>query len=291
MKYIFLINSFTVKEKINDLIHNIKDYCVKNNINYEIEINNENNSTEKILKKYKKANNIIIPVGGDGIINRTLNSIVNTKNILGFIPHGTGNDFYKSVKKEFKKGINECDLVSINDKYFINTACFGIDADVANNKSTFKSKILPKSQAYNYAVIKSFSSFKSRNFKIETNNEKYEGRYATIVVCNGGYYGSGYYINPHFKLNNNKIDVYFVEHLNKVNLALLILKMKQGKHINDKRVKHLVTDKIIIKSDEKINANIDGESIENNKFEIEVKKNKINIFYDENMIKEIKKAQ
>lgn len=289
MKYIFLINSFTIKEKLNKLIHNIKDYCVKNNINYEIEINNENNSTENILKKYKKTEYIIIPVGGDGIINRTLNSIVNTKNILSFIPYGTGNDFYKSVKAEYKKGINECDLISINDKYFINTACFGIDADVANNKSHFKSKILPKSQAYNYAVIKSFSTFKSRNFEIDLNSQKYKGKYVTIAVCNGGYYGNGYYINPYYKLNNNLIDVYFVEHLNKLDLALLILKMKQGKHIKDNRVKHIKTNKIILKSDKKVIANIDGESIEDTKFKIEVIKKKIRVYYDEDMIKEIKK--
>ena len=51
MKHIFLINSFTLKSDINMLIHNIKNYCEEKKISYEIEINNESNSTEMILKK------------------------------------------------------------------------------------------------------------------------------------------------------------------------------------------------------------------------------------------------
>lgn len=288
MKYIFLVNSYTVKDKINEVLHNIKNYCDKNNIDYEIEINNENNSTEDILKKYKKTEYIIIAVGGDGIINRVLNMIVKTKNILGFIPYGTGNDFYKSVKTEFKKGINECDLISINDKYFMNTACFGIDAEVANNKSKYKSKYIPKSQIYNYAVIKTFASYRGKYFEITTKDNEYKGLYATIVVANGGYYGSGYFINPYYKLNNNLFDVYFVEDMSRAKLAPLILKMKQGKHINDNRVVHIQTDEITIKSNEMINSNIDGETLEDNKFKIKINKEKVSIFYDEDMIKEIK---
>ena len=70
MKYIFVINSFTLKDEINEVIHRIKDFCVKNNMEFEVEINNEDNSTEDIVKKYKKCGYTIVAVGGDGMINR-----------------------------------------------------------------------------------------------------------------------------------------------------------------------------------------------------------------------------
>ena len=60
MKYIFVINSFTLKDEINEVIHRIKDFCVKNNMEFEVEINNEDNSTEDIVKKYKKCDTIVI---------------------------------------------------------------------------------------------------------------------------------------------------------------------------------------------------------------------------------------
>ena len=289
MKYIFLINSFTLREDINKLIHNIKKYCEENKISYEIEINNESNSTEMILKKYKKTEYIIFSIGGDGTLNRVVNCLAKTKNIIGVIPYGTGNDFYKTMKKQFETGINDCDLVKINDRYFINTACFGIDADIAYNKESIKSKFIPRSQRYNASIIKSFLKYKPRYFKIEVNNKVIENDFATVVVCNGEYYGNGYNIGADSKLNNDRVDLYVANNLNRVSLAKLILKMKNGKHVNDKNIVKLETKKLVIKLKEKVKANIDGEILEDDKFNIEVLSKKIRIFYDENLIKEIKK--
>lgn len=289
MKYIFLINSFTLKENINELIHNIKEYCEKEDISYEIEINNESNSTEDILKKYNKTRYIIFSIGGDGTLNRVVNCLARTNNVIGVIPYGTGNDFYKTMKKQFKKGINECDLIKINNRYFINTACFGIDADIAYNKETITSKLIPRSQKYNASIIKSFLNFKSRFFRVNINNKVIENNFATVVVCNGCYYGNGYKIGANSKLNNDLVDVYFARDINRFSLAKLILKMKNGNHENDKNIFKVQTDKLSIKLKEKVKANIDGEILEDDKFNIEVLSKKIEIFYDEDLIKYIKK--
>ena len=287
MKYIFVINSFTLKDEINEVIHRIKDFCVKKNMEFEVEINNEDNSTEDIVKKYKKCGYTIVAVGGDGMINRVLNALVGTNNTLGFIPCGTGNDFYRSVSKEMKNEIEECDVIKINDRYFINVACFGIDADVANNKGLIKSKIIPKSQRYNVSVINSFLKYEPRHFILKINNEEIEGDFATVAVCNGGYYGSGYNISPNFKLNNGLIDVYAVEDDNKFNIMKMILSMKKGKHEKYKKVHKFQTNKLTIISNKEINSNIDGEELESKKFNIEVK-GKIKIYINKELINFVK---
>jgi YegS/Rv2252/BmrU family lipid kinase len=289
MKYIFLINSFTLKSDINKLIHNIKNYCDENKLSYEIEINNESNSTEMILKKYKKTKYIIFSIGGDGTLNRVINSLAITDNIIGVIPYGTGNDFYKAMKKQFKTGINDCDLIKINDRYFINTACFGIDADIAYNKENITSKLIPRSQKYNASIIKTFASFKSRYFKIDINDKVIENNFATVVVCNGCYYGNGYNIGVNSKLDDDLLDVYLVNDINRVSLVALILKIKNGKHLNDKNIIKLKTNKLTIKLKENVNSNVDGEILEDDKFKIEVLDKKIEVFYDEELIKYIKR--
>ena len=287
MKYIFVINSFTLKDEINEVIHRIKDFCVKKNMEFEVEINNEDNSTEDIVKKYKKCGYTIVAVGGDGMINRVLNALVGTNNTLGFIPCGTGNDFYRSVSKEMKNEIEECDVIKINDRYFINVACFGIDADVANNKGLIKSKIIPKSQRYNVSVINSFLKYEPRHFILKINNEEIEGDFATVAVCNGGYYGSGYNISPNFKLNNGLIDVYAVEDDNKFNIMKMILSMKKGKHEKYKKVHKFQTNRLTIISNKEINSNIDGEELESKKFNIE-DKGKIKIYINKELINFVK---
>lgn len=283
MKYIFVINSFTLKDEINEVIHRIKDFCIRKNMEFEVEINNEDNSTEDIVKKYRKCGYTIVAVGGDGMINRVLNALVGTNNTLGFIPCGTGNDFYRSALKEIKKETEECDVIKINDRYFINVACFGIDADVANNKGLIKSKMIPKSQRYNVSVINSFLKYEPRHFVLKMNNEEIEGDFATVAVCNGGYYGSGYNISPNFKLNNGLIDVYAVEDDNKFNIMKMILSMKKGKHEKYKKVHKFQTNKLTLISNNEINSNIDGEELASKKFNIEVK-GKIKIYMNKELI-------
>ncbi len=287
MKYIFVINSFTLKEEINEVIHRIKDFCIRKNMEFEVEINNEDNSTEDIVKKYRKCGYTIVAVGGDGMINRVLNALVGTNNTLGFIPCGTGNDFYRSTLKEIKKETEECDVIKINDRYFINVACFGIDADVANNKGLIKSKMIPKSQRYNVSVINSFLKYEPRHFVLKMNNEEIEGDFATVAVCNGGYYGSGYNISPNFKLNNGLIDVYAVENDNKFNIMKMILSMKKGKHEKYKKVHKFQTNKLTLISNNEINSNIDGEELASKKFNIEVK-GKIKIYMNKELINFVK---
>ena len=104
MKHVFILNSFS-NNKVNSMVNRIKDVCNKLDIDYTIEINNSDKSTEDIVKYYKNKKVILLPVGGDGMINRVVNSMDLKKNILGFIPFGTGNDFYKSCLEEFENGI------------------------------------------------------------------------------------------------------------------------------------------------------------------------------------------
>ena len=134
MKHIFLVNSFSLREKTNNMIDRINRVASNLNLDYVIEVNDINNTTEDIVNKYKKNEDVIYAIGGDGVINRVLNSIIDTKNTLGFIPCGTGNDFYRTVKETFKYKIEDVDLLKINDRYFINVSCFGVDADIGNNK-------------------------------------------------------------------------------------------------------------------------------------------------------------
>lgn len=283
MKYVFIINSYTVKD-IKKIINNIDSYSKNNNINYAIEVNNHNYETEAIVEKYRNSKNIIIAIGGDGMVNRVLNSIVNTENILSIIPYGTGNDLDKYLKENINSEYNKVDIVKINDRYFINTACFGIDADVANNKDLIKSKLIPKKQRYNISVINSYFKYKNRELEIEVNNEKLNGLYTTIAVCNGKYYGNGFMIAPFSEINDGLLDVYIAEDLSKFRMLSLILKLKSGRHETSPYVRKIRTKKITIKSKDKIKCNIDGECLEDNVFNIEIVNKGIELYYNKELI-------
>lgn len=286
MKYIFVINRFTIGDRLDNLIRRIEKASKKFNLDYIIEINNKDYSTEDILDKYKAGKNVIMAVGGDGMINRVLNEIVNTKNILGFIPYGTGNDLYKTALRSLDE-LTKCDIVKINDKYFINVACFGIDADVANNNDYMKSKYIPKNLKYIISLINTFFNYKNRSMKLSINDEIIEDKFATIAVCNASFYGNGFMIGPKSSITDGLLDVYYARNLNKWDMLKLILKMKNGKHENSKHIRKIQTNKLTIESLNNIKCNIDGELLDNNKFNIELIKNGITLYFNENLIKEI----
>lgn len=288
MKYIFLINTYTTKDKTADVERKIREYCEKEKLEYLIEKNGPSTDTEDIVKKYQKSKNIIIAVGGDGVINRVLNSLINTENILGFIPFGTGNDFYKSAKRELKNGENKIDVVKINNKYFLNTACFGIDADVANNKNVVKTKLIPKKQKYNISLIYNFFKYKCRKFEVKINEEEFIDSYTTIAICNGSFYGSGYNIAPSSNLKDGLLDVYLAPKMNKISMINLILKMKKGKHENSKHIKYFKTNKIKIDSPIEFKCNIDGEELYDKTFDIEIIPEGITLYFNQEMIDYIK---
>ena len=289
MKYVFLINTYSLKEDAYTVIDSINRVAMEKNLDYVIETNSIDNQTEKIMYKYKDSENIIMCIGGDGTINRTLNSIVGTKNILGYIPYGTGNDFYRTNKELLENGINEIDLIKINGRYFINVACFGIDADIANTEEIVHSKLIPKSQRYNASIVKNFFSFVPRYMQVVVDDQEYNGRFTTLAVCNARYYGGGYKIGPNALLDDGLLDVYLVDEMSKLKMAKLLLGMKKGKHEKDSLVKVIKTKKVYVNTYKDIRSNIDGDVLTDRIFNIEVIPKGIKVYYDQELIDEIKK--
>ena len=287
MRYVFLINSFSIKNDVDKLIDSISKACEELELDYKIEVNSPNKSTEKILDSYKLDNSVIIAVGGDGTINRVLNKLVGTKNVLGYIPYGTGNDFYRTNKELLEQGINNIDLIRINHRYFINVACFGIDADIANNEDIIHSKLIPKSQRYNASIVKNFLNYKPRHLTIYADGERYEGDYTTVALCNARYYGGGYKIGTNALLDDGLIDVYMADKMPKLEMAKLILGMKKGKHENHPLLKVVKAKKLFINSKESITCNIDGDKLSDRCFDVEVIPNGISVYYNQELIDKI----
>ena len=291
MKYIFLLNSFSLKNKCDIVKKQIDELAKRRNLDYEIRVNSEDISTESILSEYKDDRNIIISLGGDGTLNRVVNGIYGTNNILSLLPLGTGNDFAKSVNEQMKNGINKVDVVKMNDTYFINLVCFGVDADIGNNDSFVHSKYIPKSQRYNAGILQSFIKYHGRHMKVYINDKIYENDYATVAVCNGRYYGRGFKIGTNARIDDGILDVYIVDNMNKLSLVKLMLGMNKGKHETSPKTTHLQTTKLVIESDKEISCNYDGEKMTSKTYDIEILPKSLELYYDEDLQNEFAKIK
>lgn len=286
MKHVFIVNTVTEKERMKKVARKIEKVCTEGNLDYEIRYSTKEKNVDIHLSDLKDKEYIIFAVGGDGTLNLVLNEIMYTKNILGLIPVGSGNDFYKVISQS-NKIYTKVDVGKINDRYFINTACFGIDAEVGANISIMKKWKIPTSQVYNVSVLYTFLKYKNKDLHFCTDNINEKGKFATLAICNGQYYGGGYHIAPKAKIDDGLFDIYYAGNLKKVKFPGLILKLKKGLHENLDIVKKIQTTQMNVKSPTEIVCNIDGETIENNEFKIELIKDGITIYYDKELVNKI----
>ena len=277
MKYIFILNERAGKGKCTKILPNIEKACKDRNIDFEIRYISKEKSGYDIGLEYKDKEYVIYVVGGDGTLGITLPALIGTKNKLGIIPAGSGNDTYKSIKN-LENGENLIDLGKINDTYFINVACSGIDAEVGNNIDKLRNTIIPSSQLYNASLIYTFLTFKHKKMNMKTNIKNIEDKYTILSICNGSYYGGGFKIAPKSRLVDGLLDVYYAEKMPK---------LKNGKHEGKRRVHKIRTNHIDLEFEEEVIFNVDGEKLKGSKFVIDVLPKAITLFNDNEFIEGI----
>ncbi len=270
MKYIYIVNRFALKEKTDRILDRLKKVSDELQREYEIIVNEKVEDVKKSLEPFKDTHYIITSIGGDGSINLLLNDIVDTPNILSFVPHGTGNDFCRYCLENLEDGIHDVDIVKINERYFINVACFGIDADIANDDNFIHNPIIPPALRYHAGVVHYFLTYKPRIMRVEVNGQTIEKQFTTIAIGNAQYYGGGYHVSPNSDIKDGKLEVLLADRLNKVRMAKVILSMKNAGHLKDPAVTTFVTDRLTVQAPEAFSSNIDGEPLNASRFEISV---------------------
>lgn len=279
MKYIFIVNPESAKGNAMKIIGNIEKVCKQEHIEYEVCYTLAQGDATRLAQSYKDEENIIYAVGGDGTLSEVLNGVVGTKNKIGIIPAGSGNDFYRTVKELGRTEI-EADVGVINGKYFLNIACVGIDAEVANNVPLMKKKNVKVKNLYTASILYTFTHFKFKQIHFKSQEKDEKGNFTILSICNGRYYGGGYNISPKASLEDKYFDVYYINKLRLPSIINLLLKLKKGKLEQDKRTNHFKTNNITVTSEEPIRFNVDGETIENTKFEIKIIPKAIKIYHN-----------
>jgi YegS/Rv2252/BmrU family lipid kinase len=286
MKYIFIVNPTSGGGKALEVSKNIDKICKRDSLEYEIKYTAKPKEATDIVRSYKNDRCVIFSVGGDGTLHEVLNGIVGSKNLLGVIPAGSGNDFYKSLSDIDDMEI-KADIGKINDRYFINVAAIGIDAEVADNAKIMKKRKIPTSQIYNASIIYTFFKYKFKKLKITVDSQVTEGIYTIVSICNGKCYGGGYNIAPNAKINDGIFDIYLADKMYKSKIIGLLPKLRKGTHEESKYVHKIEADNIKIESKSSIVCTVDGEIIFDNSFDIRIIKNAVTIYNNQKLVKRI----
>ncbi|MBO5565014.1 MAG: hypothetical protein J5935_05310 [Lachnospiraceae bacterium] len=288
MKHLFVVNRFHLKEKSDRIIGKLERAAKAGGMEYEIVLHDTLEDANAFAKTIQNTESVITAIGGDGYVNRLLNQVAGTKNVLSFIPYGTGNDSYRACTEHLPDGFHEVDMVRINDRYFINAACFGIDADIANDERFIHNRMIPRPMRFNAGVLYHFLAYRrGRKLKVQWDEETVEKEFTTVVAANSNYYVGGYRISPESDIRDGRMEVYLVDALPKVNMARTILSIKKAGHLQNPALRLIRTGKLTISADKPFGANIDGEELIGDRFELEIIPKGMRLFFDHRFIEQI----
>ena len=151
MKHIFIVNPVSGAGRGEKIGKKIESVAPELGLDYEIHYTTRGHEATEIAKKYKKEEDIIYGVGGDGTLLEVLNGIVGSKNMLAVIPAGSGNDFYRSIENREEMSF-PVDVGKVNDLYFLNCCSIGIDAEIGHNAGLMKEKHIPPSFMIHFTI-------------------------------------------------------------------------------------------------------------------------------------------
>jgi len=200
----------------------------------------EVNDVDQILESIGLESEIII-TGGDGTLHHLVNTIQGkniTRPIL-YYSAGTGNDFYRSIKKNSKsKLINitpylfELPSYAINGepRKFLNGCGIGFDALVAHNVN--QSIADKKGSKFFKNTLKSFVNYqkiKNAQINIDGKIENHKNLWFCAVM-NDKYQGGGMKFAPKANRQSSDLYVVYVKRLPKLIMPIILPSVFLGFH-------------------------------------------------------------
>lgn len=218
----------------------------------------------------------IVICGGDGTLNRFINSVDTdkTENEIYCYCTGSGNDFLRDINMADKNEpvritqyLKNLPTVKVKNKRykFLNNASFGLDGYCCEEADRQRSK-KGKSSAYALIAIKALlGAYKPRNATVIVDGIKKEYKKVWLApTMNGRFFGGGLMSAPGQDRLNEKhtVSVVVMYGSSRLKSLLVFPSMFKGKHIKrTEMIEVLEGHEISVRFDKPASMQIDGETI------------------------------
>ena len=217
----------------------------------------------------------VIVCGGDGTLNRFVNTIkdLKIKNPLYYFACGTGNDFLRDVEHDnglisLTPYLENLPTVSVQGKEyrFINGVGYGIDGYCCEVGD--KLRMQKPGEAINYtgiAIKGLLFHYKPVSATVIVDGKEYRFKKVWLApTMNGRFYGGGMLPAPEQRREQATVSVMVFHGTGKIKSLLLFPSIFKGEHV--KKAKHISVlsgNEITVRYDEPRALQIDGETIVN----------------------------
>ena len=222
-------------------------------------------------------NDRVILAGGDGTINRFINSLNSTPRVqIDYVAAGSGNDFKNDIvaRGEFdgvfinlNKYIQNLPTVTVNGETykFINGIGFGLDGYCCEKGDEFRAKS-DKPVNYTGIAIKGLLfDYKPRNATVTVDGETISFKKVMIApTMKGKFYGGGMMVAPEQDRlsEDKKLSVVVWHGVGRLTTLMRFPKIFKGEHVKyDKMVSIYKGSEVTVTFDQPCALQIDGETV------------------------------
>lgn len=201
-------------------------------------------ATAALVDRAVAAGQVVVAVGGDGMVASLAGPVAARDGILGLIPAGRGNDFARMLGlPEDPTGQAEVLLTATpravdlltwgrpgaEVRVVAGSVYAGVDARAA--AIVDRSHWLPGFAQYPVAAVRALLAYRPAHYRVAVDGVVSEHEAATVVVANSRYYGKGMKIAPAAELSDGLLDVIVIEAESKRALLRALPSVYDGGHV------------------------------------------------------------
>lgn len=222
-----------------------------------------------LAREAAAAGDVVVAVGGDGMLSSVAAAMVESGGLLGIVPSGRGNDFARmlrigrdaeSVAHVLLEGEpSAVDVIDAGRRVVLGSVYAGVDSRAS--EIVDRTRRVPRRLQYPYAAVRSVLEFAPTRFTVEVDGEQFSEEAYTVVVANSGYYGAGMQIAPAASLTDGLLDIVVVRAASKLRLVRSLPRLYDGSHVDLDEVLCLRGREVRVGSAAPVTAYGDGERL------------------------------
>lgn len=280
------------KEASNDALRRAVLARRDEGIAIEVRVTWEAGDAERLVKEGLDAGaRSFIAAGGDGSVRDIVNAMMHHGEgdlALAIVPLGTANDFATAAgmtdsMDDALSLLDQspvcCDVVKINDQYFLNMATGGFGTEVTTQTSEELKKLLGGA-AYFLTGISKFTEIEAASGRFYGDDFEWEGEFLACGLGNGRQAGGGQQLCPDALINDGLLDIAILPA--ELDLLAGVRELFDSEARQDPDHQGLFirgkARQLTVETPSPMHFNLDGEPIKDTRFDIEVIRERLKLY-------------